>query len=111
MATYNTPVFTTTTFTGGYHSADGAPPLISTWEPLKWCSTKWYYDSGTPGTVFSDSDHNPTWADCQPYGDRHGVFSPGACPQSHELKQVVTVLNELENGTTETFFEGHCCSR
>lgn len=109
MATYKTPNFITTTW-ADYSRGQGAPPLLTPGEQASWCSTQWFYDSHSTGSVFSDPGHYHGWGYCQPYQNSMGVYSPGICPSGQELKEVVTMMNKLKNGTTETLFEGHCCS-
>ncbi|KAI0399615.1 hypothetical protein F4802DRAFT_610727 [Xylaria palmicola] len=104
-----TPLIQTTTTSGAPVITPQYPPLLTVFTALPSCSERWYYDTNTPGFVWSDRDYDPRWSTCQPYGNSYGIYSPGVCPGGHELKEVTRVIHDDGQGYIDTLYRGYCC--
>ncbi|KAI0017064.1 hypothetical protein F4780DRAFT_627916 [Xylariomycetidae sp. FL0641] len=109
MASVHTPIITTTHNAFGIGQTDGLPGLLTPVTLPESCSTRWFYDPQTKGTVWSNQQKDPYWTACQPYS-QNGVYTAGVCPSGQEFKEVIKWEADQGNHSTETFYQGNCCS-
>ncbi|KAI1322563.1 hypothetical protein F5Y16DRAFT_404346 [Xylariaceae sp. FL0255] len=112
MTSVYSPAIQTTSELGGEDGgiATGLPPLLTIFNPPSYCVSQWYYDPATPGTVWSDNSHDLTWYACQPFSATLGIYSPGICPSGQEFKEVTKVFQSTGTVSTQTYYNGACCS-
>ncbi|CAJ2506461.1 Uu.00g005910.m01.CDS01 [Anthostomella pinea] len=109
MSTTVKPAFTLTVpqVTNDFN---GIPPLLTVFTPLSYCSTQYYYDAHVSGTVWVDKAHDPGISSCRPFQNVLYIYKPGVCPSGQEFKLVNAIVEETTATSSQTIYEGFCCS-
>ncbi|KAI0162179.1 hypothetical protein GGR57DRAFT_313768 [Xylariaceae sp. FL1272] len=105
----STSIYAPIPITTGYSGTripTGLGAVLTIFTPAPECSDQWFSASDY---VWSDNQHDPSWANCQPFGATAGAFSPGVCPSGQEFKNVEVLTSDNGVGTTMTYYDGRCC--